>query len=52
MVIYRGERAGVRGGAFFNGKEGRDDFRAKTSLMVKKVSVPRKRGNRRGCKDH
>jgi hypothetical protein len=26
----------VRGGAFFNGKEGRDDFRANTSLMVKK----------------
>jgi hypothetical protein len=26
----------MRGGAFFNGKEGRDDFRAKPSLMVKK----------------
>jgi len=26
----------VRGGAFFNGKEGRDDFRANTSLMLKK----------------
>ena len=30
------ERAGVRGGAFFNGKEGRDDFRAKTSLTIRK----------------
>ena len=26
----------MRGGAFFNGKEGRDDFRATTSLMLKK----------------
>ena len=26
----------MRGGAFFNGKEGRDDFRANTFLMVKK----------------
>ena len=26
----------MRGGAFFNGKEGRDDFRAKPSLMLKK----------------
>ena len=94
----------MRGGAFFNGKEGRDDFR-KTApeggyilpfsrrvsvpcegnrkgrkaycglvrmwsspcrrdgeveksalravfLFFPKVSVPRKRGNRRGCKDH
>ena len=30
------ERLGERCGAFFNGKEGRDDFRANTSLMVKK----------------
>ena len=28
-----GERVGVRGGAFFNGKEGRDDFR-KTALRA------------------
>ena len=41
----------MRGGAFFNGKEGRDDFRANTSLMLKKVSVPSK-GNRKGRKDY
>ena len=41
----------MRGGAFFNGKEGRDDFRAKPSLMEKKVSVSCK-GNRKGLKDY
>ena len=41
----------MRGGAFFNGKEGRDDFRKTPSLTVRKVSVPCE-GNRRGLKDY
>ena len=61
----REERLGEKGGAFFNGKEGRDDFRTPflkgkegrvgfqktSSLMVKKVSVPCK-GNRKDLKDY
>ena len=35
--------------AFFNGKEGRDDFRRTPSLTVRKVSVPCK-GNRKVVK--
>ena len=41
----------MRGGAFFNGKEGRDDFRRTPSLTVRKVSVPCE-GNRKGRKDY
>ena len=42
--------AGVRGGAFLKGKEGRVGFRKNPSLTVRKVSVPCE-GNRKGLKD-
>ena len=51
MELSLQERRRGRKDDFFNGKEGRDDFRANTSLMVKKVSVPCK-GNRKGRKDY
>ncbi len=41
----------MRGGAFFNGKEGWGDFRRTPSLTIRKVSVPCK-GNRKGRKDY
>ena len=56
-LFPEGERVGVRGGALFNGKEGRGDFRKSSTkggyilLISRRVSVPYK-GNRRGCKDY
>ena len=43
----------MRGGALFKGKEGRGDFRKNSTVgrlhpLSPEVSVPRKRGNRRG----
>ena len=44
----------MRGGAFFNGKEGRDDFRKTAQRAVTsplpEVSVPRERGTEGGVK--
>ena len=56
-LFPEGERVGVRGGALFNGKEGRGDFRKSSTKggyilpILRRVSVPYK-GNRRGCKDY
>ena len=36
LSFLRKERLGEKGGAFFNGKEGRDDFRKTPSLTVRK----------------
>ena len=36
LSSLREERLGEKGGAFFNGKEGRDDFRKMPSLTVRK----------------
>ena len=55
-LFPEGERVGVRGGALFNGKEGRGDFRKSSTkggyilLISRRVSVPCE-GNRRGRKD-
>ena len=34
-----GERVGVRGGALFNGKEGRGDFRKDTPISLRVIEV-------------